>query len=263
MNPYLRVLLLGAAVSLIVNLKTARGEDVTSAYEAHVFKTEDGGSLPYRLLAPMEVKPDEKYPLLLFLHGAGERGNDNKAQLLHVAGELAEPQLRQRYPAFVVVPQCPAEQKWVDINWSDDSHTMPKDPSAPMNLVIGLLDTLQGSLPVDKSRIYVVGLSMGGYGTWDLLQRMPERFAAGIPICGGGDPAYSAEVAKVPVWAFHGDRDTAVKPRRSREMVAAIRQAGGNPIYTEYPGVAHNSWTMTAQNRLVWDWLFAQRKSQR
>lgn len=236
---------------------------MTSVYEAHVFKTDDGRSLPYRLLSPVEIKPGEKYPLVLFLHGAGERGNDNKAPLLHVAGELADPQLRQRYPAFVVVPQCPAEKKWVDVSWSEDSHTMPEQPSETMKLVIALLDSLSDSQPVDPSRIYVVGLSMGGYGTWDLLQRMPERFAAGIPICGGGDPACAAQVAKVPVWAFHGDRDTAVKPRRSREMVAAIGQAGGNPIYTEYPGVAHNSWTMTAQNRLVWDWLFSQKKSQR
>jgi predicted peptidase len=219
-----------------------------------------GGALPYRLLKPIDFDPQKKYPLVLFLHGAGERGDDNEKQLVHGGRNFADEALRRRHPAFVVVPQCPTGKKWVEVPWDAAGHTSPEDPGETMHAVFGLIDALQKEFPIDKNRIYGVGLSMGGYGTWDILQRKPELLAAAAPICGGGDPSLAEAFKKTPVWAFHGDADPAVPVNRSREMIKAVEAAGGRPIYTEYEGVGHDSWTQAFDNRLVWDWLFAQRK---
>jgi len=235
-----------------------QADDPRDLFEKQVWTGSAGETLPYRLLPPVEIKPGERYPLVLFLHGSGERGEDNNAQLVHVVQELAQPAIRERFPAFVLAPQCPTGQKWVDVSWETDSHQMPERPSESLASVIKLVASLQESLPVDKDRIYYTGLSMGGYGVWDLLQRQPEQCAGALAICGGGDPAYAEKMKNVPVWVFHGDADGAVKFHRSVEMVQAIRNAGGRPILTAYPGVGHDSWTVTAQNRLVWDWLFVQ-----
>lgn len=234
--------------------------DPLAASEARVFRSADGASLPYRLLAPPQVDPQQRYPLVVFLHGAGERGDDNAAQLVHGGRNFADAPARRRHPAFVIFPQCPAERKWVDVPWDGRTHAMPAEPSGPLGSVLELVAALQQELPVDASRIYGVGLSMGGYGTWDVLQRKPELLAAAIIVCGGGDPAHAEKFAATPVWAFHGAADPVVIPDRSRAMIAALRAAGGRPIYTEYEGVGHDSWTATFDNRLVWDWLFAQHR---
>ncbi|WP_437226806.1 alpha/beta hydrolase-fold protein [Planctomicrobium sp. SH661] len=234
------------------------GEDNPDPFEKQTFTSASGRTLPYRLLRPAVVEPGVRYPVVLFLHGAGERGDDNQSQLVHVARELAKPDTRSRHPAFVIAPQCPVDHQWVDVPWSADSHTMPENPSVTLELVIELLNSLRDNESMDQDRFYATGLSMGGFGTWDLLQREPDRWAGAIAICGGGDPAFASKMKDVPVWAFHGDEDTVVKVHRSREMVDALKSAGGRPIYTEYPRVGHNSWTATAENRLVWDWLFSQ-----
>lgn len=239
-------------------MNECRADETDSPFARETFTASNGASLPYRLLSPLKTESGVKYPLVLFLHGAGERGTDNERQLTHVAKELADPQLRQRYPAFVIAPQCPQGKRWVEVDWTQDEHQQPEDPSEPLRAVIELLEESKKSLPVDSSRIYYTGLSMGGFGVWDLAQRQPDQCAGAIAICGGGDRNRAGVLTEVPIWAFHGDADSVVKVRRSRDMVEAIRKAGGNPIYTEYPGVAHNSWTQTSKNPLVWDWLFAQ-----
>jgi predicted peptidase len=233
--------------------------DAVNAFEARVFK-DDHGALPYRLLKPAGIEAGKKYPLVLFLHGAGERGSDNVMQLWHGGPNFIEPGMRRRHPAFVVMPQCPAEAKWVDVDWSAADQEMPKEPSPAMRQVFGILDALKAEFPIDDKRLYAVGLSMGGYGTWDILARRPELLAAAVPICGGGDPRVAARFKDTPVWVFHGSIDPAVNVQRSRDMVEALRAAGGHPLYTEYEGVEHNSWTRTFDNRLVWDWLFAQHR---
>ncbi|WP_175517055.1 carboxylesterase family protein [Planctomicrobium piriforme] len=255
------VLALLSAFAAFTNGRLFAEEGAVSPFESHVFQVPNGQSLPYRLLRPVTVEPGKKYPLILFLHGAGERGTDNVAQLKHVAQELATPEMQKRHPAFVIAPQCPTGKQWVDTPWTADSHTMPEQPSETLALTIALLAQQREQLPIDPDRIYLVGLSMGGFGVWDLLQRDPTVYAAALPICGGGDPAFAAKIKDVPLWTAHGDADTVVKVKRSREMVAALQSCGGKPIYTEYPGVAHDSWTATAKNRLTWDWLFAQHKS--
>jgi predicted peptidase len=232
----------------------------TEVFEARVFKSADGAALPYRLLKPLDYDARQKYPLVLFLHGAGERGDDNERQLVHGGRNFADPAMRRRHPAFIVVPQCAEEKKWVEVPWDAKEHKAPAEAGPTMKQVFALLDALQKEFSVDANRIYGVGLSMGGYGTWDILQRKPQLYAAAIPICGGGDVAYADRFKDTPVWVFHGEADPAVPVSRSRDMVKALKAAGGKPIYTEYEGVGHDSWTQTFDNRLAWEWLFAQHK---
>jgi predicted peptidase len=233
--------------------------DPAAVYEARVFQADDG-ELKYRLLKPLDYDPQQKYPLVLFLHGAGERGDDNQAQLVHGCRDLADEALRRRHPAFVVVPQCPNDKKWVEVPWDRRAHKLPEDPGPTMHRVFALVEALEKEFSIDGARRYGVGLSMGGYGVWDILSRRPDLLAAAVPVCGGGDPAYAEKFKATPVWAFHGGADPVVVPERSREMIAALAAAGGRPIYTEYEGVPHDSWSPTFANRTVWDWLFAQRR---
>ncbi len=247
-------------LSLFVAGSLLPAQDVAGAFESKTFSDGDF-SLNYRIHVPKDLKPDEKVPLVLFLHGAGERGGDNIRQLHHGIPSLLSYTLKKNFPAIIIVPQCPAGMQWVNVPWGGDSHTMPASPSQPLQAVQKLLAKSLTELPVDLSRIYVTGISMGGFGTWDILQRSPELFAAGLPICGGGDTAEAAKLKNVPIWTFHGDQDTTVKTQRSRDMSEAIKQSGGSLIqYTEYPGISHNSWTRTYANDEVLDWLFAQKK---
>jgi predicted peptidase len=219
-------------------------------------EAKDFKGLKYRLFKPDAI--EGKIPLVLFLHGAGERGDDNLAQTRH--GVKAFTARRAKHPHVLVAPQCPKDKKWSDVNWQAMSHTTPEKPSEPMALVMELLDVLPKELPIDPKRIYVTGLSMGGYGTWDLLARRPELFAAAVPVCGGGDETSAASFAKVPQWIFHGDKDGVVKPERSRNMVEALKKAGGDPKYTEYPGVGHNAWDKAYADPALFEWLFARSK---
>lgn len=235
------------------------GDNAHDAFQARVYQ-HDGNTLPYRILFPKGFRRDQTYPLVLFLHGAGERGVDNSAQLVHGMNDFAKPENREKYPCFVVAPQCPEKKLWADVDWTTDSHTIAEKPSETMQLVLRLLDSLQQEFPVDPARLYVTGLSMGGYGAWDLVQRFPKKFAAAAPVCGGGDETIADRLVKVPIWAFHGDQDTAVKPERSRRMIEAIKKAGGEPLYTEYKGVGHNSWEPAYRDPKLMEWLFAQKR---
>ena len=155
-------------------LGTVRGDD----FEARTFSTADGAKLPYRLLKPSAVEPGKKYPLVVFLHGAGERGDDNKAQLKNGVGAFARADSREKYPCYVFAPQCPKDKKWADMEWGGATGTAPADPGPIEPLVFGAMDALAEEFAIDRDRIYVTGLSMGGFGTWDLITRHPEKFAA-------------------------------------------------------------------------------------
>lgn len=231
-------------------------------YEARVYKNDKGETLNYRLMVPKDYSPSgtEKYPLVLFLHGAGERGDDNTKQLVHETKEFATDTNRQKFPCFVIAPQCPDGKKWTEVDWSADTHKQPEEESISLKLTRELMASLEKEFRIDTKRLYVTGLSMGGYGTWDMISRTPDLFAAAIPICGGADEAQAERLTKLPIWVFHGDKDTVVKPERSRRMIEAIKKAGGDPKYTEYPDVDHDSWSQTYSNPDVTAWLFAQRK---
>ncbi|MEX0668926.1 MAG: PHB depolymerase family esterase [Pirellulales bacterium] len=236
--------------------------DPTDAYESRsVSVTENGKPVEFRfrLLRPPVGGPATKYPVVLFLHGAGERGSDNTKQLNYLPTWMAEPGLRQQHPCFVVAPQCRENHKWVDIDWSESkSSRQTAEPSADLAAAVAALDSVLKSEPVDPNRIYLTGLSMGGYGTWDLAARMPDRFAALLPICGGGDETTAPRIAQLPIWCFHGDADNAVPVERSRQMIAAVKAAGGKPRYSELQGVGHDSWTPAYRDPAVLEWLFDQ-----
>lgn len=252
---------LGHSVHLAAALLFALSGVVFSdeLYQPRVYKNDKGETLNYRLMIPKDYSATgtEKYPLVLFLHGAGERGDDNGKQLVHGTKEFAKDENRQKYPCFVIAPQCPNGKKWSEVDWSADSHKQPEE-SISLKLTREVMAYIEKEFRIDTKRLYVTGLSMGGYGTWDMISRTPETFAAAIPICGGGDETQADRLTKLPIWAFHGDKDTAVKPERSRRMIEAIKKAGGEPGYTEYPGVGHDSWSQTYANPEVMAWLFKQ-----
>jgi len=239
----------------LANLYEARSVRVAAAKDVEPVE------FAYRLLGPESITPGTRYPLVIFLHGAGERGNDNLSQLKYLPTWMAEQSARKAHPCFVLAPQCRDEQKWVDVDWSKIEST-PQSPTPTVDMlavIAALEDTLQRE-PIDPARIYLTGLSMGGYGSWDLAARMPDRFAAVIPICGGGDGATAAKIKDLPIWCFHGDADTAVRVERSRTMIEALRAAGGAPKYSELAGVGHDSWTPAYRDPAVLAWLFAQKK---
>ena len=213
----------------------------------------------YRLLAPAAPVAGERYPLVVFLHGAGERGRDNDKQLKYLPTWMAEPALRERHPCFLLAPQCRESERWVDVSWADTKSTPQGPLTTDLLAAVAAIQAVTSREAVDPARIYLTGLSMGGFGTWDLAARQPERFAALLPICGGGDETTALRLAKLPIWCFHGDADTVVPVERSRGMIAAVRVAGGSPKYSELPGVGHDSWTPAYRDPAVLDWLFAQK----
>ena len=168
--------------------------------------------------------------------------NDNAKQLKHAVGPILDFFARKGEPVCLLAPQCPEGRKWVEVDWSAPSHVMPAQPSDPLRLALELVDKTIREQDIDPARVYVTGLSMGGFGTWDALCRRPELFAAGMPVCGGGDPQQVARFRTVPVYVVHGGADKVVPTARSRAMVSALWGVGGRVLYTEYPGCGHNSW---------------------
>lgn len=232
--------------------------DLLNRFEARRFSAADGSALPYRLLRP--TGGSGPWPLVVLLHGAGERGEDNQAQLGNGAAEwLGSDAARAEFPCWFVLPQCPLGARWVEVDWSAASHTLPDAPSRPLALVQGLIDQLVADPGVDVHRLYLIGLSMGGYGTWDLLCRWPRRFAAAVPICGGGDPAQATRLRSVPLWAFHGAKDPVVSVARSRQMIEALRALGSQPRYSELAEVEHDAWNVAFAHPDLRPWLFGQR----
>ena len=256
-DPAVKPLLL-SAVAFALSADAVAGKDELPLDKLEF--ADDGKKLPYRLMKPEKVEAGKAYPLVIFLHGAGERGTDNDKQLVHGVPQFATKENRAKYPCYLIAPQCPDGQKWVEVDWSADTQTMPKEPSEPMGLLIKLIEKTLKELPIDAKRVYVTGLSMGGYGTWDLVARKPDWFAAAAPVCGGGDEATAATIKDVPIWVFHGAKDGVVKPARSRNMVAALKKAGAEPKYTEYDAVGHDSWNPTYKDAAFYEWLFAQKK---
>ncbi len=221
-----------------------------------------GLRFPARLLRPKTLEPGQSYPLILYLHGMGERGEDNGAQLRFLPEWMAQPEARRRYPCFLLAPQCRPDRFWVETPRAFDRAVPRRPPGPQMQAVINLLEEALAELPVDTRRLYLTGLSMGGYGSWDLGTRLADRWAAVAPICGGGDELYADRLVGVPVWAWHGDADDVVPVEKSRSMIDAIRRAGGDPKYTELAGVGHDSWTPAyTHDDGVLPWMFAQRRA--
>ena len=209
---------------------------------------------PYRLLIPSH--DDSKLPLIVFLHGAGERGHDNKSQLVYLPQRvISEAHFRDK-PCYLLALQCPTNEQWAP--YDADDEPLGK-PSPSIRAVMAAMQEVIEERNVDPSRIYLTGLSMGGYGSWDLAARHPEWFAAVVPVCGGGRPNTAPRLIDVPIWAFHGTDDHDVAEAESLAMIEAIRSAGGTPAYTALQGVGHDSWHYAYGPRGAIEWMFAQK----
>jgi predicted peptidase len=221
------------------------------------------GELVYNIFYPenYHMKNSGLFPLLIFLHGAGERGNDNISQLKHIAPILLEKENRKKYPAILLFPQCPENDYWAPVKRFEWSFSENAGPTAPMQRLTELVDILLSDPKVDKSRVYISGLSMGGFGTFDYLSRKPHLFAGAVAICGGADTTAVKNFVNIPLWIFHGAKDPVVPVALSRDIVQKLLELGGNPQYTEYPEGGHDIWNEVYQNPQTLHWLFAQKKS--
>ncbi|MBN8525246.1 MAG: prolyl oligopeptidase family serine peptidase [Planctomycetes bacterium] len=216
--------------------------------------------LPWRLFVPALPADGSKLPLVVFLHGAGRRGTDNLGPM-ELAWNFITPEAQARHPCFVVAPQVRDGRRWVDQDFNKGSYDADAVLSTEeMQATLALVGQLVASRPIDAKRLYVVGQSMGGYGAWDALVRRPDLWAAGVPICGAGDPSRAGSIKTIPVWAWHGENDTAVPVAGSREMIAALRQTGAQPQYTEIAKGGHGVWNPALADAKLYDWLFAQRR---
>ncbi|SHG02306.1 Phospholipase/Carboxylesterase [Salegentibacter echinorum] len=228
--------------------------------------TKNGDTLNYRVMFPEGFSEEKEYPLILFLHGAGERGNDNESQLTH--GSEMFLKNRNKFEAIVIFPQAPKEDYWarVDVN----RETMPlqfdfqnkKTATKSLQLVMGLMDTMSSKDFVDTNRIYVGGLSMGGMGTYEILYKRLNMFAAAFAICGGANPEIAKAYPKdFNIWIFHGKKDDVVQPKYSEAMARAINHHGGNAKLSLYPNDNHNSWDSAFAEPNLLPWLFSQKRT--
>ena len=226
--------------------------------EAREFTAPNGCVVKYRWSAPQTLEAGKTYPLVLFLHGAGERGDDNAAQLKHGVMPILEGADKLKQPCFLIAPQCPTDRWWAPINHETMRLSEGEKPNQLLDAVLALVDDTTKNQPVDAKRFYVTGLSMGGYGTWYLLGSVPGRIAAAVPICGGGDPSLAAKFKDVPIHAFHGEADPVVPVCATKDMISAVEKAGGKPAATYYPGVQHDSWTKAYNDPELIRWMFEQ-----
>jgi len=241
-----------------INSQAIFSQSLRFSYNKYI---DNGDTLQYRMLYP-DSDTLRKYPLVIFLHGSGERGNDNEAQLKWGVTNFATDQNMMLHPALVIAPQCPGKMSWSNFSGDKNSTEMhlQSTPTKPMALLIGLIHQLIKTMPVDSNRIYITGLSMGGYGTYDAIERYPNLFAAAVPVCGGGDVSKVASIKNIPIWIVHGAEDPAVNPVYSLDMLRALTTAGAHPGFTQYPEVGHFSWLGAYSDPLIMEWLFRQRK---
>lgn len=238
-------------------LQNARAQE--SRYSPEVFKDAGGDSLLYRVMWS-DANSFDQLPLVIFLHGSGERGSDNTAQLKWGAMKFASDEYMKMFPCVVIAPQCPTGKTWSNFARSEKGFALEPKPSATMDMLHNLILQFKASGRIDTSRIYITGLSMGGIGTFDALSRYPDLFAAALPVCGGGDPAQAPKFAQIPMWIVGGAEDGAVKPELSYQMAEKLREAGARPGLTIYPDVGHFSWIHAYSDPVIIQWLFRQRK---
>lgn len=239
----------------VQSLPPERSDDDIAGFSARVY-TSAGVTMRYRLFVPPGLDPSKQYPIVIWLHGAGGIGVDNFRQLAddQVPGSQTwtDPANEMKHPAFVLAPQS-------SVGWRAQPQSRRSDSlGPPLRSVIGILDSLSRQYRIDQKRIYVAGQSDGGYAVWDLITNRPDRFAAAIILCGGGDPARAGRLVNLPIWVFHGSADPMVPVSEARNMIQAIQKAGGKPRYTEYKGAGHEIWSRVFAEPELVEWVFAQ-----
>ena len=246
-------------MAMLLISTAATGQEVVDGFVGRVHVGERGTKMPYRLYVPEERVRTRPLPLVVYLHGAGGAGNDNLRQISggNTAGTrlFTSAAVQAKHPAFVVAPQMPGRNSWSD----SDSDT----PAPYATQVLELVAMLSKEFKIDADRVYLMGQSLGGRGTWDLVSKRPNVFAAAVPLCGDGNAQRVRAARNVPIWAFHGAQDEVVPVAGSRELVAALKSAGSSVKYTEYPNAGHAVWTQAFAEPQLPDWLFAQQRSRR
>ncbi len=239
----------------------------TETFSKEIFINKND-TLKYRLLLPKGFSESKQYPIVLFLHGAGERGSDNTKQLTNGGALFKEQMNRGAFPAIVIFPQCPQEDYWANATVDRStkpislSFTLNEPPTKALNLTILLMDEFLSKPYVNKQKIYIGGLSMGGMGTFEMLYRKPNMFTAAFVICGGGNPEGAKAYAnQTELWVFHGAKDDVVDPQLSINMVSAYLKAGGKPNFTLYADDNHNSWDSAFAEPQLLTWLFSKSKN--
>lgn len=233
--------------------------ELFTQYEAGSFVGSEGERIDFQLMTPRDFDPSQTYPLVVFLHGSGGRGPANIQNLTDadVPAQLARDSVAGSHRAFYLVPQCPGPNTWGKGSFME---TRSNPRPSKQDVLLELVDEVLATNAIDKDRLYVTGLSMGGFGTFSSVASRPDFWAAAAPICGGWTPQDAEKFTGTPMWLFHGDQDRAVDVQLSRDMDKAIRAAGGDVRYTEYPGVGHNSWLNAYWEDELWTWMFAQRR---
>ena len=249
----------GRGVLALLLASPAAAEVVVDDFEARAFTDSRGLSLGYRLFVPDDYDAARSYPLVLFLHGSGNRGSDNRRQIVLGAKLWAEPRNQALEAAFVLAPQCPA-----DDGWGRPEGMTGYGPSSPIAALVEILDALEREWSLDSSRLYVAGQSGGGWGALRLLSRQPQRFAAAILVCPAGEPAGEKAIDLVeglghlPLWFFHGSDDPVVPIELTHRRLEVLRAVGGRPRFSEYPEVKHDAWTRAFSEPEIVEWLYAQ-----
>jgi predicted peptidase len=243
-----------AIISLVLFLLASCHTTKKTVTSAQLFKDSVGTELPYQIYFPASAER-QQMPLFIWLHGMGERGNDNTKQLIHVVPYLVSDTVQKNFPCIVAAPQCPDDAVWATFDFKDPPSGVA---TKPMKAVMEWVAELIKDPRVDPKRVYIGGLSMGGYGTLDLISRKPEWFAAAMPVCGGIDVSRAATFKKVPLWIFHGAKDPVVPVKLSRDLVKALEKAGAKPKYTEYPEGGHDVWNPAIREKGFLAWLFSQ-----
>jgi predicted peptidase len=235
-----------AALVLFAPASTpAEDAKIDTGFLTKSFKNADGKESPYVVFVPHDYDGKREFPVILFLHGAGETKGGTKMPVEVGIGPAIKRQ-EKTFPFIVVIPQAEIR------GWGAGT--------ANAKRALAMLDGTLKAYKTDASRVYLTGLSMGGMGTWSNAIAHPERWAAIVPICGRGDPAAVEKIKDIPCWCFHGDADTAVPVSGSRDMIEALKKAGGHPKYTEYPKVGHNSWDRAYGTKELWTWLLEQKR---
>ncbi len=244
----------------------ATAQQEHALYKKHLYIVK-GDTLRYRLMLPENYDPSKKYPLVYFLHGAGERGSDNEAQLKNGGSLFSGDSVRKGFPAIVVFPQCPQNSFWSNVTFAIDTagrrqfiFTDTAAPTVAMVMAQALLDHLLKTYPVKTDQVYIAGLSMGGMGTYEIVDRNPKLFAAAIAICGGGNPATANNIKATSWWIFHGAKDDVVPPYLSKAMYDALIKIEARARFTIYPEANHNSWDAAFAEPGLLAWLFSQKR---